>query len=1334
MERYEWVKVSELDLLPEGAVFAGRTDREGALYVGRNEGGESGRLTVQHGRVVCIWCHHGRTSKEGDCLVVTPGSVAKWKPIQKGDRLPKGCVHAGWNKNDLDVYVARNQQGECGKLNLKDGKAFNLWCRDSSTKGDVLVIEDGSSLGLFDAVLPWCSGSSRPVTGLEASSQKRRYDTWIEKKRLQKGSLIHSLAGHNDLEGLRTHLLDSQESVDVEGRTTSRETALHHAACMGSLECAALLLAGGWDPRSPASDGSTPLHYACFKHLSDFPDGSDNTNMVHHNRCAMILLLMLYGASPEVKGLKDQRAAMAIVESWDRVAVNLEPAHCQESREVALLRRWRTFCKAIGAVARAHPEGVPLGPCCALLRLVLESTLSMILDTEDGLPPNEPSQFRGVYHPNGFEGNRPTYRHESGEYKAVHCADHWEVLDTATNEAVLVGAVEEPSAEERSDEVSFLCSRFPGFVVSGSTAPLRTFSSTSCLPFVAPHDPDSDDVPFVATLNPKSGNKMGAVFLEDASRFPIYRSRYFNIIHIATKKPVLAAFRRQLDTIRMEAKMKHSRCRPRLICGGGDGTACFALFCVFSALHGQDEQLRWSDEELSDWFPALVQMPLGTGNDFAGILGWGRTINPVNDRTGVARWCKAAVNIHRPISPFDVWGFAPENNRMKVCSLAGVSSENKNRVVFAEASPSVPFLCLLYFSMGFDAYMVAQVENNRTESRAMNFLEYGKQGSSAYWGAQRRNFDLEGVVVQVTDREEEDSQDVTQQYFPPIDRATKSAADYKTVGFMNVNSLGGGTISASNPASFDDGLLDFFRQKDLLGNLLSRGCHFNTSRHQMATFTVPDTHLGVYCQFDGEARYAFAPACGGFSLDVRQVMQIPVVMGPELQEVVLGATNGWLEVIDQDSGKEDAAFIPAKSLEECKELCIRHDFGGFCVYEGRAHFRAEEGSVLKEKLFPKKGATFFIRDESVMSVQFRFEGTEQDQAQFKSRLRKWVKGELNTEINATADEVQELQSRSDNPEGTCLRARRIAQDFGMAPTRNDCAACGRLCFNWGCKGCKRNFCKSCLKKHVGTAPSVQWMYADAGFIPLLGPFVAERDPVRWSAEACLDDAIEDMRHRCDAKRPILVYIIRQGTPQHKKNFKNAAATASWLIRYRDKDAEKQNLAKSKAEESIVHANSAPNVAGGANVVRATQSAYTLAVQRQSSIDSFTDGLDGDGGDEPQALENLEEWVVTDHHEVVGRSRMDSVLVAATAPTTVPDPEWAKSTKSCPDLLMDTSASKKGVSISEELEKPSSDSQEIEEALDEDEYRSAEDDEEATDVTNEGYMPPSSFIFRSDGED
>ena len=79
-------------------------------------------------------------------------------------------------------------------------------------------------------------------------------------------------------------------------------------------------------------------------------------------------------------------------------------------------------------------------------------------------------------------------------------------------------------SQERSDEVSFLCSRFPGFVVSGSTAPLRTFSSTSCLPFVAPHDPDSDDVPFVATLNPKSGNKMGAVFLEDASRFPIYRS------------------------------------------------------------------------------------------------------------------------------------------------------------------------------------------------------------------------------------------------------------------------------------------------------------------------------------------------------------------------------------------------------------------------------------------------------------------------------------------------------------------------------------------------------------------------------------------------------------------------------------------------------------------------------------------------------------------------------------------------------------------------------------------------------------------------------------------
>jgi len=162
-------------------------------------------------------------------------------------------------------------------------------------------------------------------------------------------------------------------------------------------------------------------------------------------------------------------------------------------------------------------------------------------------------------------------------------------------------------------------------------------SPESFLPDVSPEDPTSEDLPFLGLLNPKSGNQAGAAILKEAQYWPTtFQARLFHIVHVATDNEVAAAFSQMLDQVKAETQAKMAsqpgkQLRPRLICGGGDGTASFAIWCIFRALRGADGRLRWTDQELQAFFPAFVQLPLGTGNDFAGMMGWGRTIDPTHE-------------------------------------------------------------------------------------------------------------------------------------------------------------------------------------------------------------------------------------------------------------------------------------------------------------------------------------------------------------------------------------------------------------------------------------------------------------------------------------------------------------------------------------------------------------------------------------------------------------------------------------------------------------------------------------------------------------------------------
>lgn len=67
----------------------------------------------------------------------------EWKPIARGDAIPEGAILGGRTSSDGEVFVGKNRAGEVGKLNLRDGKMYNLWCHKGkdSAEGDILVVK-----------------------------------------------------------------------------------------------------------------------------------------------------------------------------------------------------------------------------------------------------------------------------------------------------------------------------------------------------------------------------------------------------------------------------------------------------------------------------------------------------------------------------------------------------------------------------------------------------------------------------------------------------------------------------------------------------------------------------------------------------------------------------------------------------------------------------------------------------------------------------------------------------------------------------------------------------------------------------------------------------------------------------------------------------------------------------------------------------------------------------------------------------------------------------------------------------------------------------------------
>eukprot|EP00927_Polykrikos_kofoidii_P082391 TRINITY_DN8186_c0_g1_i3.p1 TRINITY_DN8186_c0_g1~~TRINITY_DN8186_c0_g1_i3.p1 ORF type:complete len:705 (-),score=133.32 TRINITY_DN8186_c0_g1_i3:60-2174(-) len=457
-------------------------------------------------------------------------------------------------------------------------------------------------------------------------------------------------------------------------------------------------------------------------------------------------------------------------------------------------------------------------------------------------------------------------------------------------------------------------------------------------------------VPLLALINPMSGAMAGADILGVARRLPYYEDRFFNIIDVVKSEHVrggmLDVFRIELNNAKEEAKKLCSR--PRIISGGGDGTGSFALYIIFLALKADETRADdglgdsgngfiWTDEELASYFPAIAQMPLGSANDFGHILGWGDHYpgDKVVFGGHAARfeclrgWIQAIIDPSSRVVNFDIWGIMPQGESeqvdFKIAELhanRGLCPKEGNDIYLKEAGKPVPFFVCLYFSAGFSAYMVARFQINRRKTPFSNKMEYVRQGAGIIAERTPNQMEVRLDAVEVDCHDEA--------YFPPRRDKGNRGRKYREVGFYNINwqakNLHGysreklstrlNPCNSRKPACFNDGYIDMFRWK-FMSLLKNPGVNIQTDRKKdMALRFKGGKGKGFFFQWDGEARFAFSPTGEEFTIFVQKVLNIPVVLGPFLDERITGPLDNGKPVQFRFEGetKEDRDRVRKRVL------------------------------------------------------------------------------------------------------------------------------------------------------------------------------------------------------------------------------------------------------------------------------------------------------------------------------------------------------------------------------------------------------------------------------------
>jgi len=149
-----------------------------------------------------------------------------------------------------------------------------------------------------------------------------------------------------------------------------------------------------------------------------------------------------------------------------------------------------------------------------------------------------------------------------------------------------------------------------------------------------------------------------------------------------------------------------------------------------------------------------------------------------------------------------------------------------------------------------------------------------------------------------------------EQYFPPRKHSGNRGRRYREVGFYNINWQANRfhgadrapactrlcASSAREPVAFNDGCVDMYRMK-FRSFFKNPGFHHQTDKKRDMTLRFDGKQgQGLFFQWDGEARFAFSPSGDPFTIHVRKILNIPVVIGHFFEEKIAGDPNNSRDV------------------------------------------------------------------------------------------------------------------------------------------------------------------------------------------------------------------------------------------------------------------------------------------------------------------------------------------------------------------------------------------------------------------------------------------------------
>ena len=139
---YEWIRMKRGDQIPKNAVYAGQTDADSIVYIGKMDN-SPGKVNLKNGTIYNFWSQNYNSREEGELLI--NHGISKWVELKYGEDIPENAVFGGRDFNRDKVWVGKDvTTDEPGKITVHDSnnstpQMCRLWCHSYWRTADVKI-------------------------------------------------------------------------------------------------------------------------------------------------------------------------------------------------------------------------------------------------------------------------------------------------------------------------------------------------------------------------------------------------------------------------------------------------------------------------------------------------------------------------------------------------------------------------------------------------------------------------------------------------------------------------------------------------------------------------------------------------------------------------------------------------------------------------------------------------------------------------------------------------------------------------------------------------------------------------------------------------------------------------------------------------------------------------------------------------------------------------------------------------------------------------------------------------------------------------------------------